>query len=180
MRADSNKMSAVADWPVLTSIASVKSFLGLCSYYRRFVEGFATLVAPLHQLTRKNAHFTWDEACQDACSGLNAAMISAPVLPFPDSRLPFILDTDASAEGIGAVLSQVKECKEYVLDYYSYKFGKPERDYCVTRKELLAIVKNVAHFNSYLYGAEFVIRTEHVALRWLKSLKNPKDSCGGG
>ena len=99
-------------------------------------------------------------------------MMSAPVLPFLDSGLPFILDTDASAEGIGAVLSQAKEGKEYVLAYYSSKFSKPERNYCVTRKELLAIVRSVAHFHSYLYGAEFVIRTDHVALRWLKSLKN--------
>ena len=81
-------------------------------------------------------------------------MISAPVLSFPDSGLPFILDSDANAEYIEAVLSQAKEGKEYVLA----RFSQPERNYCVTRKELLAIMRSVAHFHSYLYGAEFVIR----------------------
>ena len=72
------------------------------------------------------------------------------------------------------MLSQAKEGKEYVLAYYSSKFSKPEQNYCVTRKEVLAIVKSVAHFHSYLYGAEFIIRTDDVALRRLKTLKNPE------
>ncbi len=71
---------------------------------------------------------------------------------------------------IRVVLLQVKEGKEYVLAYYNAKFSKPERNYCVTRKELLAIVRNLAHFHSYLYGAKFVIQTDDTALQWLKTL----------
>ena len=131
------------------SVADVRSFLGLCTYYRRFVGGFSTLAAPLTQLTRKNACFVWDEACQKAFDGLKAAMTGAPVLPFPDSSLPYLLDTDASAEGIGAVLSQVRDGKEHVVAFYSAKFSRPERNYCVTRKELLAVVRSLADFHPY-------------------------------
>ncbi|ROT72619.1 hypothetical protein C7M84_008980 [Penaeus vannamei] len=90
------------------------------------------------------------------------------------SASPYLLDTDASAEGLGAVLSQVKDGKECVVAYYSAKFTDPEKNYCVTRKELLAIVKSTEHFHPYLYGAKFLIRTDHAALQWLKTLKAPE------
>ena len=171
---DPLKVSAVQDWPVPTDVAAVRSFIGLCSYYRRFVPKFATIAAPLHQLTKKGARFLWDETCQRAFDELKRVMVSAPVLPYPDPSLPYLLDTDASAEGVGAVLSQVKDGQEWVVAYFSTKFSKAERNYCVTRKELAAVVKSLAHFHHYLYGAEFVVRTDHAALRWLKTLKEPE------
>jgi len=174
VRTDPLKVTAVEGWPVPTDVAGVRSFLGLCSYYRRFVPRFATIAAPLHQLTRKGARFLWDEACQQAFEALKRALVDAPVLPYPDPSLPYLLDTDASAEGVGAVLSQVKEGQERVVAYFSTKFSKPERNYCVTRKELAAVVKSLSHFHHYLYGAEFTIRTDHAALRWLKTLKEPE------
>lgn len=100
--------------------------------------------------------------------------MEAPVLPYPDPASPYLLDTDASAEGLGAVLSQVKDGKEHVVAYYSSKFTGPERNYCVTRKELLAVVRSLDHFHPYLYGARFTIRTDHAALQWLKTLKAPE------
>ena len=118
--------------------------------------------------------FQWDEACQAALEGLKKALVEAPVLPYPDPTLPYLLDTDASAEGVGAVLSEVKGGKEHVVAYYSAKLNKSERNYCVTRKELLAVVKALEHFHPYLYGAEFTVRTDHAALQWLKTLKVPE------
>lgn len=174
VRTDPQKVTAVADWPVPNDLAGLRSFLGLCSYYRRFVPGFATVAAPLHQLTRKGARFQWGEACQRAFETLKQALVEAPVLPYPDPSLPYLLDTDASAEGVGAVLSQVKEGKEWVVAYFSTKFSKPEKNYCVTRKELAAVVKSLSHFHHYLYGARFTVRTDHAALRWLKTLKEPE------
>ena len=174
VRTDPEKVAAVANWPVPTSVAEVRSYLGLCTYYRRFVPDFATVAAPLNHLTRKGVVFVWDEACQAAFDGLKKALVEAPVLPYPDPKLPYLLDTDASAEGIGAVLSQVKDGKEHVVAYYSAKFTRPERNYCVTRKELLAVVKSLEHFHPYLYGAEFTVRTDHAALQWLKTLKVPE------
>lgn len=174
VRTDPQKVAAVADWPRPANVAEVRSYLGLCTYYRRFVQDFATIAAPLHRLTRKGVPFEWDEACQAAFDGLKRAMMEAPVLPYPDPKLPYLLDTDASAEGIGAVLSQVKDGREHVVAYYSAKFNRPERNYCVTRKELLAVVKSLEHFHPYLYGAEFTVRTDHAALQWLKTLKAPE------
>lgn len=174
VRTDPLKVSAVRDWPVPTNVAEVRSFLGLCSYYRRFVPKFATIAVPLHQLTEKRARFLWDEACQMAFDKLKQVLVSAAVLPYPDPTLPYLLDTDASADGVGAVLSQEKDGKEWVVAYFSTKFSKAERNYCVTRKELAAVVKSLAHFHHYLYGAEFVVRTDHAALGWLKTLKEPE------
>ena len=174
VRADPQKIVAVKEWPVPRNVTEVRSYLGLCTYYRRFVKDFASIASPLHQLTRKGATFHWDGECQASFERLKAALVEAPVLPYPDPRCPYVLDCDASAEGVGAVLSQEKEGQERVVAYFSQKFSQPERNYCVTRKELLAVVKSLDHFHPYLYGAKFVVRTDHAALRWLKTLKNPE------
>ncbi|GBN99011.1 Retrovirus-related Pol polyprotein from transposon 297 [Araneus ventricosus] len=86
----------------------------------------------------------------------------------------FILDTDASNEGIGAVLSQKIGNEECVIAYFSKSLGKPERNYCVTLEELLAIVKSIEHFHHYLYGQKFLLRTDHASLRWLLNFREPK------
>ncbi|GBM21042.1 Retrovirus-related Pol polyprotein from transposon 297 [Araneus ventricosus] len=86
----------------------------------------------------------------------------------------FILDTDAGNEGIGAVLSQNIGNEERVIAYFSKSLGKPERNYCITRKELLAIVKSIEHFHHYLYGQKFLLRTDHASLRWLLNFKEPE------
>ncbi|ROT80779.1 hypothetical protein C7M84_000488 [Penaeus vannamei] len=174
VRMDPLKVSAMVSWPVPRTVAELRSFLGLCTYYRRFVQGFATIAAPLYQLTRKGASFVWDEACHQTFVALKQALVEAPVLPYPDPSLPYIIDTDASQEGVGAVLSQLKDGQEYVVAYCSCKFSKPERNYWVTRKELAAVMKGLSHFHHYLYGAQFTIRTDHAALRWLKALKEPE------
>ena len=101
-------------------------------------------------------------------------MSSAPVLAFPDQQAEFILDTDASNTGLGAVLSQRVDDQEKVIGYYSRQLSRPERRYCVTRKELLAIVKSLAHFHPYLYGRKFLLRTDHASLRWLVNFKEPE------
>lgn len=171
---DPDKISVVRDWPLPHSADHVKSFLGLCTYYRRFVEGFATLAAPLHRLVDKRGKFVWDEEADGAFSRLKRALCTAPVLPFPDPSAPYVLDCDASNHGIGGVLSQVKNGHEYVIAYFSRALSRPERNYCVTRRELLAIVKSLGHFHAYLYGVPFTVRTDHSALTWLRNLRNPE------
>ena len=163
VKTDPAKVATVMEWPVPRNVAEVRSFLGLCTYYRRFVEGFATIASPLHQLTREGTRFQWSEECQQAFEDLKRKLAESPVLSYPDPSLPYILDTDA-------VLSQIHEGQESVVAYYSKKFTKEERNYCVTRKELLAVVQGTSHFHPYLYGATFTIRTDHAALRWLKTL----------
>ncbi|XP_058864420.1 uncharacterized protein LOC131706752 [Acipenser ruthenus] len=169
-----DKVTAVRDWPIPVNPRQVRSFLGLASYYRRFVQGFATIAAPLHRLLRKDEPFEWTPACQEAFASLQHALCQSPVLAPPDVRSPFLLDTDASNEGIGAVLSQPGPEGEHVVAYFSRSLSKAERRYCVTRRELLAVVEGVRHFRHYLCGLPFTIRTDHAALQWLLTFREPE------
>ncbi|KAJ8389934.1 hypothetical protein AAFF_G00112190 [Aldrovandia affinis] len=101
------KVEAVEKWPSPTSAGEVRSLLVLASYYRRFIAGFANIARPLHQLTEKGQRFTWSPASQKAFDHLRKALITAPILAIPDPTKPFLLDTDARNNGVGAVLSQV-------------------------------------------------------------------------
>ena len=101
-------------------------------------------------------------------------LVTAPILAHPDFTKPFILDTDASNHAIGAVLSQKVGDREKVIAYASRTLSKSERKYCVTRKELLALVYFVKYFRHYLYGQKFTARTDHASLRWLTNFKNPE------
>ena len=98
--------------------------------------------------------------------------MKAPLLAHPDFSKAFILDTDASDTAIGAVLSQIHDGEERVITYTSRCLTKAERKYCVTRKELLAIVNFVKHFRHYLYGKPFVVRMDHSSLKWLLNKKD--------
>ncbi len=171
---DPAKVAAVRDWPPPTNISELRSFLGLASYYRRFVRDFATIASPLHQLTNKGRRFGWSEDCAAAFRQLKAALIHAPVLAYPDPNQPFLVDTDASNVGVGAVLSQRGEAGERVVAYYSCSLSRPERNYCVTRRELLAVVLAVRHFRPYLLGTKFTLRTDHASLTWMLNFRQPE------
>lgn len=174
VKTDPVKTQTVQDWPTPQNVQEVRSFLGLCTYYRRFVKDFATVAKPLHELTQKNRRFCWNERCDEAFLTLKKALTTAPILQFPTCRDQFVVDTDASQDGIGGVLSQLVDGKEHVIAYYSRTLRGPERNYCVTRKELLAVVATVKHFHHYLYGRHFVIRSDHASLRWLMNFRQPE------
>lgn len=167
------KISAVNEWPVPKSQKQVRSFLGLCSYYRRFVKDFSDTAKPLHKLCEKNNKFHWTPECQEAFDDLKEKLTTTPILAYPEPGLPFILDTDASNKSVGAVLSQLKDGKERVIAYMSKTMNVHEQAYCTTRKELLAVVKALRNFHSYLYGQEVHLRTDNAAVSWMKNLKKP-------
>ncbi|CAG2219665.1 Retrovirus-related Pol polyprotein from transposon 17.6,Retrovirus-related Pol polyprotein from transposon 412,Transposon Ty3-G Gag-Pol polyprotein,Transposon Ty3-I Gag-Pol polyprotein [Mytilus edulis] len=123
---DDEKIKAVQDWPTPKNVKDVRSFIGLCSYYRRFVENFSTIAKPLHQLTEKCKKFEWTEACNCSFEHLKKLLISAPILGYPINDGGFILDTDASNVGMGAVLSQIQDGVERVIGYFSKTFSKRE------------------------------------------------------
>ena len=171
---DPRNTDKVKEWPTPTSSLEVQQFLGLANYYRRFVKDFAVIAKPLHRLTEKGAVFRWSEACQQAFAALRDKLTSTPILAFPDFSVEFVLDTDASGTGIGAVLTQVQEGTERVIAYASRTLSKAERNYCVTRKELLAAVYFIRHFRPYLLGRKFTLRTDHGSLTWLCNFKQPE------
>ncbi|GFY13558.1 retrovirus-related Pol polyprotein from transposon 17.6 [Trichonephila clavipes] len=172
VRTDPEKVSAVKNWKRPENLRELRSFLGLCTYYRKFVKGFSSIARPLHKLTESKQKFQWTKECEDSFLQLKEALTSSPILIYPQPDKPFILDTDASNESVGAVLSQEIDGQERVVAYWSKCLSKPERNYCVTRKELLAIVKAIEHFHHYLYGQKFLLRTDHASLTWLMNFRN--------
>ena len=112
---------------------------------------------------------------ETAFQTLRRCLVTAPILAYPDPAKRFVVDTDASKESLGAVLSQLDEDgSERVIAYYSKSMTQPERNYCVTRKELLAVVRAVGHFRPYLCGQNFLLRTDHAALVWLMKTSTPE------
>ena len=146
--------------------------MGLCSYYRKFIFHFADIARPLHKLTEKNQSFIWSKECNAAFEALKEALTHTPILSYPRNEDSLILDTDASNTCMGAVLSQVQDGQEKVIAYFSKAFSRTEKKYCVTRRELLAVVSSIKQFHHYLYGRHFLVRTDHGALRWLLNFKN--------
>ena len=170
---DPKKIDAVRNWPLPRTAKDVKSYLGLCSYYRRFVRGFADIARPLYKLTEEQREFRWTSECEDAFRRLQSLLTTSPILAFPTVDGSFILDTDASNTGLGVVLSQIQKGEEKVIAFHSKSLSKSERNYCVTRKELLAVIVAVKTYHHYLCGRQFLIRTDHRALKWLLKFKNP-------
>ena len=169
------KTSKVKEWPTPCTVQEVQQFLGLANYCRRFIHNCATIAKALNQLTEKHTKFQWNEECQNAFIALKTCLTSATILALPDWSSPFVLDTDASDTGIGAVLSQIhQDGSEHVIAYANRTLNKAERNYCVTRRELLAVVTFMKHFRQYLVGHKFTVRTDHGALAWLQNFRSPE------
>ena len=171
---DPEKVEAVKNWGTPKNVTDVRSFIGTASYYRRFIKKFAQIARPLHQIMEKNRVFDWTKECQEAFDKLKTALSCPPVLSYPDVNKRFILDTDASGLGISGIISQVFEDGEHPVSYFSRGLSKGERNYCITRLELLAVIDSIKHFHHYLYGNNFLIRTDHSALNWIKRFKTPE------
>ena len=170
---DPAKVDAVKNWPIPTKLKEVRAFMGLCSYYRKFVPDFARIGRPLHAMTKKDTRFVWTEECNEAFQSLKTHLTEAPILALPNDIGSFILDTDASGESIGGVLSQVQDGAERVICYGSRVCSPAEQNYDVTKRELLAIVHFLKTYRPYLLGRKFLLRTDHSALQWLRKTPLP-------
>ena len=167
-------VESIHAWEPPKDRRGVQQFLGLCNYYRRFVPDFSGVAKPLTDLTSKATEFQWSEAAHQAFERLKVALSSAPLLSFPLPSGDYVLDTDASDVGVGAVLSQVQDGVERVIAFSSKKLNKQQRRYCVTRRELLAVVTFLREFRVYLLAQVFTIRTDHSSLTWLLRFKEPQ------
>ncbi|XP_078248527.1 uncharacterized protein LOC144588886 [Pogona vitticeps] len=168
------KVEAVRGWPRPNTKRKVESFLGLVGYYRKFIPRFSEIAAPLTDLTRKKAddRITWTSDCEEAFQRLKQALIHYPVLRAPDFDREFIIYTDASNRGVGAVLCQEDENgDQHPVSYLSRKFQKGERHLATVEKECLAIVYAIQKAKPYIWGRHFVLCTDHSPLQWLKTMK---------
>ena len=172
--ADPRKVEAVQVFPVPRDLKSLRSFLGLASYYRRFIPNFSTVASRLYALTRKNAAFDWAPSCQEAFESLKELLTRAPVLAFPDFSRDFLLETDASGVGLGAVLAQKGEDGTIrPIAFASRTLQKYERNYGITELEALGVVWAIKHFRPYLYGHGCDVYTDHEALKSLLNTPQP-------
>ncbi|KAK7110259.1 hypothetical protein V1264_014164 [Littorina saxatilis] len=151
----------------------VRSFLGLAGYYREFIPNFAAITAPLSDMTRKGCpnRILWGPAQEKAYQTVRDLMSRDPVLRLPDTAKEFILRTDASDEGIGAMLMQEHGGKPFPVSYASKKLSGAEKNYSTMEKECLAIVWGIKKFELYLQGVKFVLQTDHKPLTYLNSAK---------
>lgn len=184
---DPSKIEVVANWQPPTTVSELRSFLGFASYYRRFVEGFARLAAPLHRLvsefgasrSKKRAGQgslgTWPEECQSSFTTLKEKLTTAPVLAYADFSLPFILEVDASYGGLGAVLSQDQGGKVRPIAYASRGLRPTERNmqnYSSMKLEFLALKWAMTEkFREYLLGHRCTVFTDNNPLSHLASAK---------
>jgi len=170
-----DKLEVIRDWPVPPHcLRDVRAFFGLASCYRRFVKGFATIAEPLTRLTRKMARYEWTDEAQQAFDALKKALVEATSLTFPLPREPCILDTYASDVAVGAVLSQKVNGVERPIAFFSRVMNSTQRNYCTTRRELLAVICALRHFRHYLLGTKVVSRTDLHSLKWLQTFKRPE------
>ena len=167
-------VQAVQEFPVCQNLKNLYQFLGLSSYYSRFIPGYAKIAQPLHKLTRKDTEFHWTSECQDAFEELKQKLTTAPVLAYPSFDKDFILETDASIQGIGAVLSKVQDDGLiHPVAYASHSLSKPEANYSITELETSAVVWAVTYFHSYLYGHFVTVFTDHAAVKAVLKTPNP-------
>ena len=135
---DPSKIEDVKNFPTPANLKELKSFLGLANYYLRFIRGFSEISSPPNALTKKGVKFFWSESCVNAFNRLRRALISAPVLAFPDFNEQFLLYVDASSTGIGFALAQVRDGKEVAIAYNGRGLNQAERNYSTTEREALA------------------------------------------
>ena len=171
-------LDAIEQAKAPTTKTQVRSFLGMCNMYRRFIAGYAQIAFPLFQKTRKDEPDSWEnlgEAEMKAFLTLRRCLLTAPILALPRAGFPYTLDTDASSYQVGCCLLQEQpDGTRHPVGYWSRTLTAAEKNYSSTEKECLAIVWAVLHLRPYLEGTRFTIRTDHDALKWLMNLRDPR------
>lgn len=173
VRPDPDNIRAVSNFPRPRNVKEVRSFLGICNYYRRFVKDFARISRPLNDLTRCDVKWSWNRECENAFDELKQHLTGEPVLRLFDPSLPIEVHTDACGYGIGAVLVQRDGTQEYAVGYASRHLNAAEANYSTTEQECLAVVYATRQFRPYLFGVPFTVVTDQSSLTWLMTVKNP-------
>ena len=159
--------------PIPTTVRGLKKLNGMISYYSKFVPNIAVIMEPLYRVTSERK-LVWTDECSTALNKVKELLIGDPVLAYPryGEQDKFIITTDASNRGLGAVLSQCQDGIERVIGYGSVTLNTAQKNYSTTEKELAALRFGVKHFKPYVYGRRFILRTDHKALVYLNQMKN--------
>lgn len=175
---DPAKHKAVTDFRRPTNRTELQSWLGLGNWYRKFIKDYAKLVHPFKTLLKKEAAWVWTEEHEQSFIEMKKVLTSAPVLAWPDPTLPYKIYTDGSKKALCAVLEQEKDGLNHAIQYWSRGTNGPESGYTTSELELLAVVGAIKEFRPYIAGFKFTVITDHWALKWLKTLKDPDGRLG--
>ena len=169
LEVDPEKIQAIIEWTISTTVKGLQAFLGFCNFYRRFIEAYSRITKPLHQLTRKEARFDFDMKCQEAFQRLKQALTSAPILHHWDPDRPTKIETDASDGVTSGILSQQAEDHLWhPVAYFSKTMAAAECNYEIHDKEMLAIIRAVQEWRAELVSVKtrFKIYSDHEALKY--------------
>ena len=167
LKPNQRNLDAVKEFPVPTNVKQLRQFLGLTSHYQRFILGYAKTAQSLYNLTKQGTPFNWTVSCEQAFDSLKSELLTAPILAYPDFAGDFVatIETDASKQGLGAILSQLQDdSKLHPLAYASRSLSPSEKNYAVTELETLAVVWAITHFRYHLYGHKVTVYTNHAAV----------------
>ncbi|GBG84036.1 hypothetical protein CBR_g37913 [Chara braunii] len=163
------KVASIRDWPRPQTVTEVRYFLGMCGYYRNFVKNYSTIASPLTDLTRLDTPWDWSDECEATFKRLKHALMNHEVLMVPAPQKPFIMTTDASQYGIGAVLAQQEGKKLRPIEYMSKNMSSKKLAKSTYERELYALYKALVHCRHFLLGRFFYLRTDHQTLKWIKT-----------
>ncbi|MCO5576395.1 hypothetical protein L7F22_030205 [Adiantum nelumboides] len=173
IRMDPAKLEVIKDWPNPRNLHEVRSFIGMCAYYKRFIEKFSLILGPLHDLTKKNIKYVWTEKRQQAFDTLKQKLISQHVLALPDLSEPFEVQCDACGDCLGAVLLQ----EGHAIAYESRRLSSDEQILGIYEKELLVVLYALDSWKHYLLGTPFILRTDHQSLKYFMTQTKEHMQC---
>ena len=175
---DPAKLRGILDWPTPTTVKEVRSFLGFGNYYRKFIKGYSTVAAPLHELLKADHKFLWTDECEKSFQDLKMAFTQEPVLQMPDTTKAFQIEADASIYASGAVLTQYDlNGRRHPVAFLSKTFNPTERRYEIYDRELLAIMRALREWRHYLHGNphQTIIYSDHLNLQYFKQPQKLND-----
>lgn len=170
VRSNPEKVAPIQNWPKPSNLKEMQQFLGICTFYHKYIAHLSAIAYPLYQLTKKDAEWNWTSDCQVAFDTLKKKLIELPELAYPDSNLPYELHCDASNYALGAVLVQSGR----PVAYASRTLIPAEKNYTTTEKECLAVAWSLKYFHCYVHGASLIVYTDHAALKSILAIKDPK------
>lgn len=174
VRIGDDRKQLVKDWPIPKTTTELRSFLGLVQFFRRFIQDFSRIAAPLTNLTRKYSNISlWNEQCTVAFDSLKESLISAPIMRAPDWSKSFRCHTDASQVAVGGTLTQISDDgNEHAVSFFSKRLSPAEENYSANDRELLGLVYFLQRFRCYLEGAEFEVLTDNQVLKYFFTKQN--------
>lgn len=169
VRPNPKNVEVIKKFPRPNNVKEIQRFVGMASYFRKYIHQFAGKAKSLHNLCKKNVAFVWSPECDESFESLKIALCSAPVLAFPDYSRKFYISTDASFHSVGGYISNDPPPNDRPIEFFSKTLSMCQQNYSTTHKELLAIVMAIEQFAHYIWGKSFVVHTDHEALTYLFS-----------